>query len=131
MDAERGSLGLTIPDRIPTAVPAPQTQPLLRIDASQRLRHSIHFADEQTPARRAKPRGAANIQIWKAVRPAGAPMPTDPEEFTFATLATRTPTTLTVDSTAAGMTAFYIARWTSPRAETGPWSAIAMATVGA
>jgi hypothetical protein len=129
-DAERGALGITIPDRVPTPIPAPTSQPILTIDVSQRLRHLIHFADEHTPTRRAKPRGAACIQIWTAIRAPGAPTPTDPAEFTFTQLATRTPTTITLDPADAGKTAAYIARWTSPKAETGPWSNITMATVG-
>lgn len=130
-DAERGALGLTIPDMTPTRVGPPETRPILSIDASQRLRHSLHFVDEATPTRRAKPHGVASIQIWTAVRAAGAPAPTDPADFRFAGLATRTPTRIELTGADAGKTAYYMARWVNARAVVGPWSAIAMATVGA
>jgi hypothetical protein len=56
-DAERGSLGITVPDTTPTPSGPPTTRPVLKVDSGERLRHTLHFSDAATPTRRAKPTG--------------------------------------------------------------------------
>ncbi len=59
-----------------------------------RPRHAVHFADEATPTRRAKPSGVMGAEIWvKVGEPQGglAMPPSGPSELTFLSLATRTP----------------------------------------
>lgn len=130
-DAERAQLGITVPDREPTPVGAPTTRPVATVDARQRLRHTVGFADEGTPTRKAKPAGVAGAEIWVSITNAGEPAPGDPEQYTFLALDTRTPYVAEFDAAEAGRTAHYILRWVSSRGERGPWSATASATIGA
>ncbi len=127
-DTERAALGITVPDRVATAVVPPATRPVVSVDTSQRLRHVISFADESTPTRKAKPEGVRGAQIWVKV---GDPAPVDPGELTFLATDTRTPYTADFDGADGGKTAHYMVRWESTRGETGPWSETASATIGA
>ena len=127
-DAERQALGITVRDTIPTPVGPPETRPVASVDTSERLQHTISFADEATPTRRAKPAGVRGAQIWVKI---GDPAPLDPSELTFLATDTRTPYLATFDGADAKKVAHYMLRWESTRGETGPWSETASATIGA
>ena len=47
----------------------------------------------------------------------------------YLALDTRTPYTVEFEATDAGKTAYYMLRWISTRAETGPWSATVSGTI--
>ena len=66
-DAEREALGITVADSAATAAAIPATRPICRVDARQRLQHTIEFADEGTPTRKAKPAGVCE----RSVSPSG------------------------------------------------------------
>ncbi|HDZ44663.1 MAG TPA: hypothetical protein ENH55_02050 [Aurantimonas coralicida] len=127
-DMERQALGITVRDTIPTPVGAPKTRPVVSIDTSQRLQHTIGFADEATPTSKAKPAGVRGAQIWVKV---GDPAPLDPSELTFLATDTRTPYLAAFEGADANNVAHYMLRWESTRGETGPWSETASATIGA
>jgi len=127
-DAERQALGITVPDREPTAVGPPTTRPVVSVDTGQRLQHTIGFADEATPTRKAKPAGVRGAQVWVKI---GDPAPVDPSELTFLATDTRTPYVANFDGADANKVAHYMLRWESTRGETGPWSETASATIGA
>ena len=127
-DAERQALGITVRDTVPTPVGPPETRPVVSIDSSQRLQHTISFADEATPTRRAKPAGVRGAQIWVKV---GDPAPVDPGELTYLATDTRTPYLATFAGADANKVAHYMLRWESTRGEPGPWSETASATIGA
>ncbi len=127
-DAERQALGITVRDTIPTAVVPPITRPVVSVDTSQRLQHTIGFADEATPTRKAKPDGVRGAQIWVKI---GDPAPVDPSELTFLATDTRTPYLAQFDGADANKVAHYMLRWESTRGEPGPWSETASATIGA
>ena len=127
-DAERQALGITVRDIIPTPVEPPKTRPVVSVDTSERLRHTIGFADEATPTRKAKPAGVRGAQIWVKI---GDPAPVDPSELTFLATDTRTPYLATFDGADANKVAHYMLRWESTRGEPGPWSETASATIGA
>ncbi len=127
-DAERQALGITVRDTIPTPVGPPETRPVASVDTRERLQHTISFADEATPTRRAKPAGVRGAQIWVKV---GDPAPVDPSELTFLATDTRTPYLATFDGADAKKVAHYMLRWESTRGEPGPWSETASATIGA
>ncbi len=127
-DAERQALGITVRDRVPTAVGPPETRPLVSIDSSQRLQHTISFADEATPTRRAKPAGVRGAQVWVKI---GDPAPIDPSELTYLATDTRTPYVAAFAGADANKVAHYMLRWESTRGEPGPWSETASATIGA
>jgi hypothetical protein len=127
-DTERQALGITVRDTIPTPVEPPETRPVVSVDTRQRLQHTIGFADEATPTRKAKPAGVRGAQIWVKI---GDPAPVDPSELTFLATDTRTPYVATFEGADANKVAHYMLRWESTRGETGPWSETASATIGA
>ncbi len=127
-DAERLALGITVRDKTPTPVGAPLTRPVVSIDSGQRLQHTLSFADESTPTRKAKPDGVRGAQIWVKI---GDPAPADPSELTYLGTDTRTPYLTTFDGSDANKVAHYMLRWESTKGEPGPWSETASATVGA
>jgi len=137
-DAQRAALGLTIPDTTPTAVAAPTCAPHATVDTAQRLQHTLTVTDERTPTRRAKPAGVFGVEVRVALRPAGAPVPTDLDAYLFVGVFTRSPATLIYDGTtpglpadAGGQTAHYQLRWLNAKGQPGPWGQIVSATVGA
>ena len=93
-DAERQAMGITVPDATPTPVGPPVTRPVVKVDTSQRLRHTIHFADESTPTSKAKPAGVRGAQVWMKV---GDPAPADASECVYVATDTRTPHTIDFD----------------------------------
>ncbi|MBI5706276.1 MAG: hypothetical protein HZC36_04730 [Armatimonadetes bacterium] len=125
-DAERAAMGITVPDRIPTAVGAPTSKPVLQADTSQRLRITVGFADEGTPTSKAKPAGVMGCEIWVKL---GGPPPTDLTECSFLALDTKTPYTANFDGSEANQTAHFIGRWVSTRGDKGPLSETVSATV--
>ena len=127
-DTERKALGITVPDTTPTPVGPPTTRPLVTVDTSQRLQHTIAFQDELTPTSKAKPEGVRGAQIWVKI---GDPPPVDPNELTFLATDTRTPYVANFDGADGNKVAHYMLRWESTRGETGPWSETASATIGA
>lgn len=98
------------------------------MDTSQRLEHTIHFADEATPTRKAKPAGVMGAEIWVKV---GDPPPKGESELRFLSVDTRTPYVAHYGGDEGGQTAHYMLRWVGTSGEKGPWSETASATVGA
>lgn len=125
-DAERASLGITVPDTTPTPVGVPTTRPVLTADTSQRLQITVGFADEGTPTSKAKPVGVMGCEVW--VKLGGTP-PTDLNVCQFLTLDTRTPHRTDFTGAEANQTAHFIGRWVNTRGEKGPLSETVSATV--
>lgn len=63
----RAALGITVRDTTPTPAPAPTTRPVVTVDSGQRLLQVIHFSDEVSPTRKAKPKGAMGAEVWVKV----------------------------------------------------------------
>ncbi|MCC6361277.1 MAG: hypothetical protein IT450_21270 [Phycisphaerales bacterium] len=109
----------------------PMSRPLVRVDTSRRLLHTLRFSDESTPTRRRKPPGTLGAEIWLALTaPAAAPPPPG-DAYRFVAVNSRGTAPLDFAASAAGQTACYLLRWLSTRGEPGPWSETAAATVGA
>jgi len=130
-DAQRGALGITIPDHTRTPIGAPTSRPLVKVDFSKRLSHRIAFADERTPTRRTKPKGIIGAELWVQLTALGEAPPTGAADLKFLMLSTRSPAIVEYGGADAGKTAHYMLRWLSRRGEPGPWSETASATVGA
>ncbi len=130
-DAERASLGITVPDPGGTPVGPPTTMPVVRVECGARMQHTINFADSATPTRKAKPAGVLGAEIWVNVLPIGSPTPGDPDTFRFVALDTQTPYTLDFDAADGGKNAHYLLRWVNSTGQKGPWSETATVTVGA
>ncbi len=127
-DAERAALRITVPDRSPSAVPAPIPRPVVRIDASPRVRHRIAFADETTSTSTRKPAGVPAVEIWGEV---GSPPPVDVSQMAFLAAHTRSPYLATYEGADGGKPAHDLLRWINTKGQPGPWSDTATATIGA
>ena len=126
-DAQRASLGITVPASAPTPTGAPSTAPVVTIDTAQRLRHIINFSRTQSEGGgRGKPLGVRGCHIYMKI---GAPAPASESDLTFVTEDTRTPHLIEFDNADASKLVFYWCRWVNPRGETGPWAAPVSATV--
>jgi hypothetical protein len=123
-DAAKLTLGLRLPDLTPTPVPAPATAPVVIPVAAQPLEQTLRYADVATPDRRAKPSGAAGLELYVAIAAAGV-VPSGPNDGRFRGLVTRQPFAVAFDPADRGKTAWYWGRWTTRTGKTGPWSATA------
>ena len=124
--AAKAAAGITVPDSEPTPAGPPTTAPVGKVDTSQRLQHTVSFADSATPTSKAKPAGVRGCEIWMKV---GPPPPASAGDLQFVTLDTRTPHLITFDGADANKTVTYWLRWVSTRGQAGPWSAAVSATV--
>lgn len=130
-DHDRATIGITVRQPTGGTSPAPTSRPLVRVDTSLRLRHTIRFTDEGTPTRRARPRNTLGAEVRLKLVDPGEPPPTDPEALRFLTLATSGVADAEFPSEAGGKLAVYMLRWVGPRGAVGPWSEICSATVAA
>lgn len=125
-DAQRAGMQITLRETTRQAGLAPQSRPVVHVDTSQRLRHTISFTDEATPESRAKPAGIHGCEIWAKI---GDPAPTDGKGLVFLGLDTRTPYVAEYDGEHAGQTVYYMLRWANAKGEAGPWSQTVSATI--
>ncbi|MFT3765276.1 MAG: hypothetical protein QM820_07135 [Minicystis sp.] len=114
----RVAAGLSPRTATRSAKGAPTTRPVGRIDVQPHRTLVIHFADEETPTRAAKPADVHGCEIWSFI---GDAPPADPSQYSFLGLDTRTPYTDVHDAEDAGKTAHYLLRWQNRKGEPGPW----------
>lgn len=129
-DAERAAQGITVPDPAGTLVGPPTTHPVVMIECSARLQHTVAFTDSATPTRKAKPAGVLGAENWVSILPVGQPTPTDPALLPLPSreragvravaLDTKTPYTLDFGGADGGKNANYLLRWVNPTGEKGP-----------
>lgn len=125
-DAELQAAGLSLPDTIRTPSPVPTTKPVLKINTSQRQKHTLSWADETTPTSIAKPFGVYGCQLFVKV---GGAAPTGIQECRQVVTDTKTPYTYDFDPEDYGLPAYWIGRWQNTRGQTGPISETVTATV--
>ena len=131
-DPARQAMGITVADKIRTANCAEiTTRPIGRVDTAQRLLHKIHFADQATPTRRAKPAGILGCEIWVKVAPAGDFAPSGQQELSFVAMDTASPHTVQYAGGDGGKMAHYMLRWVKTGGQKGPWSETISATITA
>ncbi len=129
-DAQRQGLGITVPDRSRSRVSAPESRPLVQIDASQRLAHTLVLRDEGSPAR-GKPEGAEAAEVWCSLTDVNVAPPADPTQCQLVAVSRRNVVKLDFTGAEAGKNAHYMVRWVNSRGEKGPWSETGSATVAA
>ncbi len=118
-DAMRQGLGITVSKSTASSLGEPTTRPIPRVELKGRYQLEIHFVDETTPTRKAKPSGVMGSEIWLKI---GDPPPTDPQELTFVALDTATPYVMEFKGEDVGKTAYFMLRWVNRKGESGPWS---------
>ena len=120
------AIGITIADTTKTPVGVPTTAPTAMVEQTNRLQHTVNFADSATPTSKAKPAGVRGCQIWLKI---GTTPPASVSELHYLATDTRTPYIAQFDAADAGKTAYYWLRWENTKGETGPWSAAVSATI--
>lgn len=114
----RAMAALPAHDLVKTAIGAPASHPVVRLEAKGHLTIVLHFTDAATPQRNAKPHGVHACEIRVHV---GDPAPADETGYTFLANDTRTPYVDTHPAADAGKTAYYMVRWLNTKLEPGPW----------
>lgn len=107
-------------------VPTNATRPVGTIDTSQRLQHTIRFADEAAPDKRRRPRGTMGCEIWLKLD--GAP-PIDETECRFLAIDGSTPYLREYAGADAGKMAHYLLRWRFTDGSLSAWGETVSATV--
>jgi hypothetical protein len=79
----------------------------------------VRFADSTDPERRARPFGAANLQLFVAI---GTTPSSDENAGSLYGCYTKGPVAVAFDPDDDGKVATYFARWASSKGEFGPWS---------
>ena len=125
-NARRIKAGLAPHDEARTVIGAPTTKPIARLEISGHYTLTLHFVDELTPLKLAKPHGTHGCQIWSHV---GDPAPADATGYVFLALDTKTPYTDVHAAADAGKTAYYMVRWVNAKGEVGPWGDVVSAKI--
>ncbi len=124
---DRNTLNLQQRSTTRTASAVPTTKPVVQVDTSKHLEHTVSFSDEATPNSTAKPDGVRGCQIWMKL---GSPA-ADPSELQYVATDTASPYVNHFMGVNAGKPVYYWLRWENTRGETGPWSDAVMATIPA
>lgn len=126
-DAAREQAGLPVHDTTSGPIGAPSSAPLLQVDNSKRLTHTVSFRDAENPNRRGKPAGVFGCRLYLKI---GAP-PANLADATFVALDTASPYSYEFAPADAGNTAYWIACWVNPRQESGPCAETVASTITA
>ena len=121
-NSEKIGLGLTVADGGRSPVPAPSTAPVCMIIGATPLRHTLRFSDAGSMTRRAKPPGAASLELHYFVGENPPPMPGGDVPTRFYGVATRQPFQVALKGADIGKRITYYARWVTRRGLAGPWS---------
>jgi hypothetical protein len=84
------------------------TRPIISVDFTQRLQHTLTFVDETTPASRRKPAGTLALELWIKK---GGPAPVGIEECSFHGVISKFQERISFESADAGAVVHYVARW--------------------
>lgn len=125
-DGDRESMGLHVRTNSHTPVSTPTSVPIGKIDFSFRLRHDIHFTDENSVRSKAKPHGVLGCEI--KIKIDGTP-PINESELTHLTIASRTPFVNNFTGADASKPVYYWLRWVTATGKKGPWSGTISAIV--
>jgi hypothetical protein len=127
-DELRAELSLPLRDTTPTP-PAPLTsRPIITIDFSQRLQHTLDYRDSATPTSRARPDNATGCEIRRHI---GASPPAGTDQFVYLETDRSSPFEVEYGEEHAGKIASYILRWINANGDKGPWSETVSATITA
>lgn len=128
-DAELAAANLPVHDTQRTPGTAPTQRPELQV-AVNGQEHRLTVINPDT-LRAARPAEARLIELYRAVVPAGGPLPTSIDQMTLAGAFTASRVTLQYDGGEIGKTVAYIARYVGARQQFGPAGTLAAASVAA
>jgi hypothetical protein len=130
-DGQRAALGITIPDRHPTPINAPTTQPVARIAGTGGGFAEVELRDQLTPDSPKKPAGASGAQVYYVLTAPNAPEPDFATDGVFYGVASKGTYRLTLPSDSAGQRLWIQARWMTRRGLTGPTGVPTSAVIAA
>jgi len=119
-DADKIAIGVRPMKASYGRLPAPDTAPLLSQGALTWSAYEIAYRTQHGVTGRAKPVGAAQLQVFRAV---GETPARSVEQATYFRSVSRSPMRVEYTSADNGKVATYFARWVTRRGEVGPWSA--------
>jgi hypothetical protein len=128
-DAQRQAMGLPVRDSVRSLAAEPDMRrPDGIIDTSKPFRHTLKYRQEDA-AGRGRPEYASGCEVWMKILPAGEPVPTNPEELTYAGTNSASPYVCEFDGADASKVAHYRLRWVARNGAKGPWSEVISATI--
>ena len=116
---------------IPTgSTPAPTnaTVPVVTVNTSERLRHTISWSDNAANGNKKKPRGVMGAEIWVKL---DGPPPGSEKDCTFVALDSATPYVTEYQPEWGGKTAHYLVRWRMRDGSALAWGETVSATITA
>lgn len=126
-DALRAELQIPLRDAPSAPAPPLTSRPVVTIDFSQRLRHTLEYRDSDTPTSRARPAGATGCEFQVYL---GTSAPTGTSQFKYLDTDASSPLLVEYTDADAGKTAYYMGRWVNTtRGEKGPWSETVSAVI--
>lgn len=137
-NADRATMGISVRTGRKAGGIAPQTRPVMVINAGGRGLHELRIMDESTPTRRSKPKGAQRAEVFLAITPANTPAPPLPPpgsvgDGTYRYMGSASGGTMRLqfELSRAGQQTHYITRWVGTKGALGPWSETTSATIAA
>ena len=121
-DQQKTDLGLLVRKTTKTPIAPPASSPLLAFIAATPGQHTLRFADQNTPAKRAKPLNVNALSLWYQI--GGTTPPVDTSTMTFAGLQTKNPIGMDLPTAASGQTIYYIGKWITRTGLYGPASTV-------
>ncbi len=118
-DTLKMGLGLRIPDRDPTPIPAPGSYPVLTVESFNLGTLTLTAADQFTPDKKAKPAGSAGLLLFSTIGEAPA---IEPSNVDFNAFLSKTKFQNSYGAEQAGQFVTFFGRWTNGKGELGPWS---------
>jgi hypothetical protein len=118
-DQSKIDIGVRPPSTTREPIFCPQTSPLLNVAAATPGSHMVTYADSMDPNKKAKPFGAAALQLFVAIKDTATE---NVDEAKFLGLFTTTPVETEFTEADDGKCATYFARWSGKRGDVGPWS---------
>ena len=97
----------------------PVTSPLINVKGATPGAHTLTFADSMDPNKRAKPFGAAGLQLFAYI---GDEPTLNEDDASFIGMYTKNPIAVAFDPTDDGKCATYFARWVGKRGDVSNWS---------
>lgn len=125
-NAQRATLGVTIPDTVPTPIAAPTDTPILTIDFSNRGEHIVNFQNSAGGSSKGKPEGVHGCAVYRKI---SATQPTGISTMEYVGTYTRSGGRLVYEESQYGQQVFYVGFWETAKGLRGPQGDFTNATI--
>jgi len=106
----------------------PADKPVVLVNTSNRLHHTLTWTDSATPNSKKRPHNALGVEIWSKI---DGPPPTDESECSFIAMDTASPYVVEYTGDEGGKMIHYLVRWLMKDGSRGTFGDTASATVPA